>query len=166
MSPNQPRDGKPGTTDQSPRWEGPAQNRPRGYLPAKDDPHDEPDAAGETLEHPDRQTLADAAATKNNQPPRRAPAGDEADSPGSSDPAFSSEPATPAVRHDAPSYEAPPRDTEFAGHPDFSQDAAANRPPEGIGNSEPADEANEKTRHSDGTNPRHSPPRQMPRQQT
>ena len=28
----------PGTTDQRPRWEGPPENRPRGYKPAKDDP--------------------------------------------------------------------------------------------------------------------------------
>lgn len=70
--PNKPQDGKPGTTDQSPRWEGPAENRPRGYLPAEDDPYNEKDAAGETLKHPDRQTLSDAFATKDNAPPPRA----------------------------------------------------------------------------------------------
>lgn len=41
--------GAAGTTDQKPRWEGPPENRPRGYLPAKDDPETKPDAAGETL---------------------------------------------------------------------------------------------------------------------
>jgi len=38
MAPNEPRDGKPGTTDQFPRWEGPEENRPAGYLPAEDSP--------------------------------------------------------------------------------------------------------------------------------
>lgn len=118
MPEDRPHDGKPGTTEQSPRWEGPAENRPRGYLPAEDDPYNEKDAAGETLKHPDRQTLADATATKNNAPPPR-DRGDE----------------------------------EFAGHPDFSQDAAKNDPPKGIGNSEPVDDVDEKTRHSDGVNP-------------
>ncbi len=41
--------GPAGTTEQKPRWEGPPENRPRGYLPAKDDPHTNPDAAGETV---------------------------------------------------------------------------------------------------------------------
>ncbi len=45
------------------------------------------------------------------------------------DPAFSSKPATPPVAPDAPDYEAPPKDTEFDGHPEFSQDAAKNEPP-------------------------------------
>jgi hypothetical protein len=35
---NLPKDGPPGTTEQSPQREGPLENRPRGYLPAKDDP--------------------------------------------------------------------------------------------------------------------------------
>lgn len=35
----------------------------------------------------------------------------------------------------------------------FSQDAASNDPPDGIGNSEPLDDVDEKTRHSDGRNP-------------
>lgn len=46
-----------------------------------------------------------------------------------------------------------PKDTEYAGHPDFSQDAAGNKPPRGIGNSEPADDFEEKTRHSEGVRP-------------
>ena len=43
------RQGDEGTTDQRPRWEGPPENRPRGYLPAVDDPARDKDAAGETL---------------------------------------------------------------------------------------------------------------------
>lgn len=31
-------DPKAGTTDQKPKWEGPPENRPRGYEPAVDDP--------------------------------------------------------------------------------------------------------------------------------
>ena len=38
-----------GTSDQKPRWEGPPENRPRGYLPAKDNPEIDPDAAGKPL---------------------------------------------------------------------------------------------------------------------
>lgn len=64
-----PRDGKPGTINQSPRWEGPEENRPRGYLPAEDDPSNDKDAAGETLKHPDRKTLSDAFSTKNTAQP-------------------------------------------------------------------------------------------------
>src|SRR5690606_40497592 len=46
------------------------------------------------------------------------------------DPAFSArEPAPPPARPDA--HPAPPEDTEFIGHPDFSSKAAENRPPEG-----------------------------------
>lgn len=61
----EPKDGKPGTTDQSPRWEGPEETRPRGYLPAEDDPSNDKDAAGETLKTPDRKNLSDAFATKD-----------------------------------------------------------------------------------------------------
>lgn len=38
MGMKSPKDGAPGTTDQSPRWEGPEENKPRGYMPAKDTP--------------------------------------------------------------------------------------------------------------------------------
>lgn len=39
MNDDKPRKGgAPGTTDQWPRWEGPEENRPSGYLPAKDNP--------------------------------------------------------------------------------------------------------------------------------
>jgi hypothetical protein len=56
---NKPRDGAPGTTDQSPRWEGPQENRPRAYLPAKDDPDIARDAADETNKSPERKRPSD-----------------------------------------------------------------------------------------------------------
>ena len=47
MSSNSPKEGgQPGTTDQWPRWEGPEETRPRGYLPAQDDPQEARDADG------------------------------------------------------------------------------------------------------------------------
>lgn len=113
----EPNNGKPGTTDQSPRWEGPEENRPGGYLPAVDKPNENEDAAGETLNDPDRENAADVLERRNEEQAQSAP-----------------------------------RDTEFAGHPDFSQDAAANKPPRGTGNSEPVDDADEETRHSNGVN--------------
>jgi len=57
------KDAEPGTVDQKPRWEGPPEARPRGYLPAEDDPGQDADAAGETLKNPDRRTLGDAGST-------------------------------------------------------------------------------------------------------
>lgn len=49
----------------------------------------------------------------------------------------------------------------------FSQDAATNkRPPSGMGNSESVDDANEKTRHSDGQNPGRRPPSSPASQKT
>lgn len=84
--------GKPGTTEQRPRWQGPEETRPRGYLPAVD---------GE-----------------NASEPSNAPA-----------------------------------DTQYQGHPDFAQDAAGNKPPRGIGNSEAVDETEAQARHSEGVNP-------------
>jgi hypothetical protein len=53
MGMNKPKDGAPGTTDQSPRWEGPQENTPPGYLPAKDDPDRAKDANGETNADPE-----------------------------------------------------------------------------------------------------------------
>lgn len=64
MGIDKPRDGAPGTTDQSPRWEGPRETRPRGYLPAKDDPDVVEDAVGETNKSPERNRPADALKTK------------------------------------------------------------------------------------------------------
>ena len=63
------------------------------------------------------------------------------------DPAFSPAPAEPPAAEVTPA----PADTIYAGHPEFSQDAAKNRPPpKGVGNSEPVEETNDKTRHSEG----------------
>lgn len=60
-------DGTEGTTDQRPRWEGPPENRPAGYLPAADDPARTPDATGETLADPGRSDLSDAFTTKRGK---------------------------------------------------------------------------------------------------
>jgi hypothetical protein len=57
---------EPGTTDQLPRWEGPPENRPRGYLPAIDDPARDRDAAGESLRDPAKSDLSDAFKTKQS----------------------------------------------------------------------------------------------------
>lgn len=54
------KEGAPGTTEQKPRWEGPPESRPWGYLPAKDDPATDRDAAGENLKDPQKRTLGDA----------------------------------------------------------------------------------------------------------
>lgn len=61
-----PRDGAAGTTDQSPRWEGPQENTPRGYLKAKDDPDRNRDAVGETNADPQKTNLSDALKTKDD----------------------------------------------------------------------------------------------------
>ncbi|APG92673.1 hypothetical protein [Sinorhizobium americanum] len=61
-----PKDGAPGTTEQSPRWEGPKETRPRGYLPAKDDPDHDRDAAGENLKDPHRGKVSDVVKTKDD----------------------------------------------------------------------------------------------------
>jgi len=66
MGMNAPKDGQPGTTDQSPRWEGPEENRPRGYLPAKDDPDVDRDAVGENLQDPRKRNLGDSIKTKDD----------------------------------------------------------------------------------------------------
>lgn len=59
--------GEPGTDEQRPRWEGPPENRPGGYLPAIDDPERERDAAGETLADPAKRRLSDALTTRNSE---------------------------------------------------------------------------------------------------
>jgi hypothetical protein len=69
MSP-QPKDGAPGTTDQSPRWEGPEENRSRGSLPALDDPAADRDAASENLADPDKSGLSDALSTGDDRQAR------------------------------------------------------------------------------------------------
>lgn len=58
-----PKNGPAGTTDQSPRWEGPEETRPRGYLPAEDDPDKNRDAVGETNKDPERNKPSDALKT-------------------------------------------------------------------------------------------------------
>lgn len=68
------------------------------------------------------------------------------------DPAFSARPATPAVRPAAPGFAAPPEDTEFAGHPGFSQQAAKNRPPAGTGLTESMEEGDGRKGKSEGVN--------------
>jgi hypothetical protein len=62
-----PPQGAPGTSDERPHWEGPPENRPRGYLPAEDDPETARDAAGETLKNPDRRGPDDALKTRNEK---------------------------------------------------------------------------------------------------
>lgn len=58
--------GDAGTDEQKPRWEGPPENRPRGYLPAKDDPEKDRDAAGENLKDPEKKDLGDALKQKGD----------------------------------------------------------------------------------------------------
>ncbi|MCL6708510.1 hypothetical protein M8R20_16075 [Pseudomonas sp. R2.Fl] len=62
-----PKSGTPGTTNQSPRWEGPQENRPSGYLPAKDDPDVDTDATGENLQNPRKKNLSDAFDTRDHK---------------------------------------------------------------------------------------------------
>ncbi len=62
-----PRDGAPGTTDQSPRWEGPQESKPRGYMPAKDDPDVDRDAVGENLQDPQKTKISDSLKTKDDK---------------------------------------------------------------------------------------------------
>lgn len=67
MAMNSPKDGAPGTTDQSPRWEGPQENRPRGYMPAKDDPDVDRDAVGENLQDPEKRNLTDSGKVRGDK---------------------------------------------------------------------------------------------------
>jgi hypothetical protein len=62
-----PHDDTAGTTDQRPRWEGPPENRPRGYKPALDDPSKDRDAAGENLNDPQKSDLSDAFKQKGDK---------------------------------------------------------------------------------------------------
>ncbi len=66
MKHDTPKPGPAGTTDQSPRWEGPEETRPAGYLPAIDDPETDRDAVGENLNDPDRSKVTDAGKTKGD----------------------------------------------------------------------------------------------------
>jgi hypothetical protein len=67
MAKQTPHDETTGTTDQRPRWEGPPENRPRGYKPAKDDPASDRDAAGENLNDPEKSDLSDAFKQKGDK---------------------------------------------------------------------------------------------------
>lgn len=67
MAMNSPKDGAPGTTDQSPRWEGPQENRPRGYMPARDDPDVDCDAVGENLQDPEKRNLTDSGKVRGDK---------------------------------------------------------------------------------------------------
>jgi len=64
MTIDSPKPGAPGTIDQSPRWEGPQENRPSGYMPAKDDPDVDRDAVGENNSDPVRTKISDALKTR------------------------------------------------------------------------------------------------------
>ncbi|MGV1873750.1 hypothetical protein [Agrobacterium rosae] len=67
MKQETPKPGAPGTTYQSPRWEGPQDTRPAGYMPAKDDPEVDRDAVGENLKDPRRKNLGDAGRVKGDK---------------------------------------------------------------------------------------------------
>lgn len=134
--------GMPGTTDQKPRWEGPPQNRPPGYLPATDDPETDRDAADENLQDSDRGDMSDAVTTTNDKELDRdwLPLPDserdlegrasEAEDrrpleefPPFDDPAFSSKPAQPPRRplEDAAA-------SNYVGHAEFTQNLAREAP--------------------------------------
>lgn len=66
MGMNSLKDGAPGTTDQSPRWEGPQENTPKGYMPAKDNPDKDRDANGESNSDPEVKKVSDAFKTKDD----------------------------------------------------------------------------------------------------
>jgi hypothetical protein len=67
MALDKPKDGTAGTTTQSPRWEGPQENTPRGYMRAKDDPGKDRDALGESTSDPKIKHLSDAMKTKGDK---------------------------------------------------------------------------------------------------
>ncbi|KQM32030.1 hypothetical protein ASF03_16220 [Rhizobium sp. Leaf68] len=67
MTKDIPSTGPAGTTDQWPRWEGPTPQKPRGYMPATDDPETDRDAVGENLKDPEKRNIGDALKTKDNQ---------------------------------------------------------------------------------------------------
>jgi hypothetical protein len=78
------------------------------------------------------------------------------------DPAFSAAPAQPPVKATAPVPEKPAKDTGYAGHPDFSQDAAGNHPPKGgMGLTRPLGETSAQTRQSDSRGPSVAAPAEL-----
>ena len=66
MKQETPKAGAPGTTEQSPRWEGPQDSKPAGYVHAKDDPRKDRDANGENLNDPPVKKVSDALKTKGS----------------------------------------------------------------------------------------------------
>lgn len=64
MGIQKPKKGAPGTTDQSPRWEGPQESIPPGYMPAKNDPDRTADANGETNSDPIVKKVSDGCKQK------------------------------------------------------------------------------------------------------
>ncbi len=66
MGTTSPKDGAPGTTDQSPRWEGPQGNTPRGYMRAKDNPDKARDANGESSSDPVVEKVTDGLKQKGD----------------------------------------------------------------------------------------------------
>ena len=67
MNTKTPSEGAAGTTGQWPRWEGPADQTPRGYMPAKDDPEEDRDAVGENLKDPEKRKISDALKTREDE---------------------------------------------------------------------------------------------------
>ena len=64
---NSPKDGAAGTTDQSPRWEGPEERRPSGYLPAIDNPKTDRNTAGKNLNNPRKRNVADGLKARDDR---------------------------------------------------------------------------------------------------
>lgn len=93
-------------------------------------------------ERPRRPTSVPRAANDEGRP--------EGALPPFTDPAFSPVPARPPVDCVPRDFTPPPKDTEFAGHPEFSEEAAGNKPPKGMGLGEPVDEVDGKTAKSEG----------------
>ncbi|WP_296020725.1 hypothetical protein [uncultured Agrobacterium sp.] len=67
MNTKTPSEGAAGTTDQWPRWEGPTNQTPRGYMPAKDNPEKDRDAVGENLKDPEKRKISDALKTREDE---------------------------------------------------------------------------------------------------
>ena len=67
MTNNSPRGGAPGITDQSPRWEGPKETRPSGYMEPLDDPEHDREAVGENVKNPRKKRVSDAMKTRDEK---------------------------------------------------------------------------------------------------
>jgi len=86
--------------------------------------------------------------------PSEGETGPEESFPPFDDPANSPAPAGPPAQPTARPSTAPSEDPIFAGHPDFSQDAASNKPPKGgMGLTRPLGETSKGTRQSDAQGP-------------